>query len=268
VLPGAGVARRRSLSPDPSAYRSGVERTRPSRRKLQLLIGAIVVLAIAGTTATALTPRLATRDPLLLIMLEARNRNLVLARHVDLLPFVVVGTLRRMISDPLYWLLGTWYGDKAIRWLEEKAGGGALVRVTEQFFTKAAYPMVFLFPGAVVCALAGATGMPFPAFVVTNLAGTITMVILLRLAGDVLSGPVDAVLGFFDRNLVTTTAITIALVVLSLILQRAQGKAEVPSVKELEDDGVDAGDQAGPADENRPGGTSTPALEAERDGNE
>jgi membrane protein DedA with SNARE-associated domain len=235
-----------------------VERTRPSRRKLQLLIGAIVVLAIAGTTATALTPRLATRDPLVLIMLEARNRNLVLARHVDLVPFILVGTIRRMISDPLYWLLGVWYGDKAIRWIEEKAGGGAFVRVTEQFFAKAAYPMVFLFPGAVVCALAGATGMPFPAFLATNLAGTVTMVVLLRLAGDALSGPVDAVLRFFDRNMVTMTAITIALVVLSIVLNRAQGKAELPSVdeleKELEGDATE-GEAAAPRDD-RPDGVA------------
>ncbi|HEX2273502.1 MAG TPA: hypothetical protein VHG90_06495, partial [Acidimicrobiales bacterium] len=259
---------RRSLTADDSAYRSGVERARPSRRKLQLLIGAIVVLAIAGTTATALTPTLATRHPLLLILLEGRNRNLVLARHVDLVPFILVGTLRRMVSDPLYWLLGVWYGDKAIRWLEEKAGGGALVRVTEQFFAKAAYPMVFLFPGAVVCALAGTTGMPFPAFLATNLAGTVTMVVLLRLAGDVLSGPVDAVLRFFDRNLVTTTAITIALVVLSLLLNRAQGKADVPSVEELEGD-VDEGEEEAPTpDDVRPDGGSTAALEAERDGQE
>lgn len=213
-----------------------MERKRPSRRKLQLLIGAIVVLAIAGTTATALTPRLATRDPLLLIMLEARNRNLVLARRVDVVPFVLVGTVRRMISDPLYWLLGLWYGDKAIRWLEEKAGGGALVRFTEQVFAKAAYPMVFLFPGAVVCALAGATGMPFPAFLAVNLTGTVTMVVLLRVAGDVLSGPVDAILGFFERNMVTTTAVTIALVVLSVVLNRMEGRLEVPSVDELEGD--------------------------------
>jgi membrane protein DedA with SNARE-associated domain len=243
-----------------------VERTRPSRRKLQLLIGAIVVLGIAGTTATALTPRLATRDPLLLIMLEARNRNLVLARHVDLVPFILVGTIRRMISDPLYWLLGVWYGDKAIRWIEEKAGGGALVRVTEQVFKKAAYPMVFMFPGAVVCALAGATGMPFPAFLVTNLAGTVTMVVLLRLAGDVLSGPVDAILRFFDRNLVTTTAITIALVVLSVVLNRAQGKLDVPSPEDLEggpgEDGAE-GDRRAP-DDDRPDGGSPRALE-ERD---
>ena len=218
-----------------------MERKRPSRRKLQLLIGAIVVLAIAGTTATALTPRLAARDPLLLIMLEARNRNLVLARRVDVVPFVLVGTLRRMISDPLYWLLGLWYGDKAIRWFEEKAAGGALVRFIEQVFAKAAYPMVFLFPGAVVCALAGATGMPFPAFLAVNLTGTVTMVMLLRLAGDVLSGPVDAILGFFDRNMVTTTAATIVLVVLSVVLSRVEGRSEVPSVDELEPEAGEAG---------------------------
>ena len=236
-----------------------VERTRPSRRKLQLLIGAIVVLAVAGTTATALTPRLATRDPLLLIMLEARNRNLVLARHVDLVPFILVGTIRRMISDPLYWLLGVWYGDKAIRWIEEKAGGGPLVRVIEQFFAKAAYPMVFLFPGAVVCALAGATGMPFPAFLATNLAGTVTMVILLRLAGDVLSGPVDAVLRFFDRNMVTMTVIFIVATVLSVVLQRAQGKAEVPSVEELEREeeaDAESDDREAAPDKDRPGGVA------------
>jgi len=219
-----------------------VEPTRRSRRKVQILVGTIVVLAVAGTVATALTPSLATKHPLLLILLEARNRNLVLARRVDVVPFVLVGTLRRVLSDPLYWLLGLWYGDKAIRWLDEKAGGGALVKMTEKVFAKAAYPMVFFFPGAVVCALAGATGMPFAAFMAVNLAGTVTTVIALRLAGDVLSGPVDALLGVFSRNTVKTTAITIALVVLSIILNRAQGRMEIPSVDELEAEAAEDGD--------------------------
>lgn len=211
-----------------------VEPKRPSRRKLQLLVGAIIVLAIAGTTATAFTTWLATRHPLLLIILEARNRNLVLAREVDVVPFFVVGTLRRLISDPLWWLLGAWYGDRAIRWIEAKGGGGALVTFTEKVFAKAAYPVVFLFPGALVCALAGATRMPFPAFLAVNMAGTVTMVLALRLTGDVFSGPVDALLGFFERNMVTTTAVTISLVVLSLVLNRVQGRMEVPSVEDLE----------------------------------
>jgi membrane protein DedA with SNARE-associated domain len=211
-----------------------VQRGRPTRRKLVLLVGGIVVATTAGTIATALTPALAAHHPLLLIVLDARNRELILARRVDLAPFVVVGTLRRVLTDPLYWLLGWWYGDRAVRWLEHNAGGGAFVRFTERFFSKAAYPMVFLFPGAVVCALAGATGMPFLAFLAVNVAGTVAAVVAVRLSSDLVAGPVDAVVRFFNEHLVATTAVTIGLVVLSLVLNHLQGGAEVPSVDELE----------------------------------
>ena len=225
-----------------TAYRLVVqEKERPSRIKLRLLVAGIAVVITASTIATAFTAPLATRHPLLLIILDSRNRNLVLARSVDLVPFVVVGTLRRMLSDPLYWMLGHWYGDRAIRWLEEKGGGGMLVTLTEKVFVKAAYPMVFFFPGAIVCALAGRTGMPFVGFVITNVAGTICTVATLRLFGDILGGPVDSILGFFNRHLVATTIVTVGLVVASLVLQRAQGKSEIPTVDELE-----AGDEREP----------------------
>ncbi|HVF14624.1 MAG TPA: hypothetical protein VM942_08495, partial [Acidimicrobiales bacterium] len=59
------------------------ELPKPSRRTLILLIAPIIILSTAGTIATAFTPTLATRHPLLLIVLDARNRMLVLAREVD-----------------------------------------------------------------------------------------------------------------------------------------------------------------------------------------
>jgi len=208
----------------------------PSRFKLRLLIAAIVVSGTAGTVATALTGPLATRHPLLLIILDARNRNLILARHVDLVPFVAIGAARRVLSDPLYWLLGRWYGDRAIRWLETKGGGGVLVTLTERVFAKAAYPMVFLFPGAIVCALAGTTTMPFFAFLIVNVVGTVATVSVLRLFGDILGGPVDAILGFFNRHLVATTIVTVSLVVASLVLNRMQGSSDIPTIDELEAD--------------------------------
>jgi membrane protein DedA with SNARE-associated domain len=211
-----------------------VQRGNPTRTKLKILVAIIVVLGTAATVATALTGPLATRHPLLLIALEARNRNQILARHVDLVPFVVIGTLRRVLTDPLYWLLGWWYGERAIRWLERKAGGGVFVRITEQVFSRAAYPMVFLFPGAVVCAMAGATGMPFWAFLAVNLAGTLAAVAALRLTGHLLGGPVDALLGFVNRHLVATTIVTVALVVISLLAGRLGGRSDAPSVDELD----------------------------------
>jgi membrane protein DedA with SNARE-associated domain len=207
----------------------------PSRRKLVLLISGITVVIVAGTIATIFTPALAAEHPLLLITLDARNRFLVLARRVDLVPFVVVGTLRRLTSDPLYWLLGYWYGDRAIRWLEKKGGGGELVVWTERLFAKAAYPMVFLFPGAVVCALAGATSMPFAAFLAVNVAGTITAVVAVRLSSGLVAGPVDAILDFFRDHLVPVTVGWAVLMVLAILLNRVVSGSEPPSLTDLEE---------------------------------
>lgn len=205
-----------------------------SRRKLVLIVGPIVVLAVVGTVTTALTPALAAHHPLLLIILEARNRNLILARRVDFLPFLLVASFRRMLTDPLYYLLGMFYGDRAVRWLEVKAGLGSYARLMERLFKKASYPAVFLFPGAIVCALAGVVGMPFATFMALNVAGTLAAVIALKLFGDIVAAPVDAVVGFFDRHLVATTAISIVLVLLSIWAGRVQGKAEL-SLKDLDD---------------------------------
>jgi membrane protein DedA with SNARE-associated domain len=219
-------------------------RPRPSRRTLALLVTPIVVLTTMGTIATALTPTLAAKHPLLLIALDARNRFLVLAREVDLLPFVVVAVLRRSLSDPLFYLLGRFYGEGAIRWLEKKGGGGELVNLTERIFKRAGYPMVFAFPGAIVCALAGTTGMSPVGFVIANLAGTLTSVIAVRIFSDAISSPVEALLGFFERNMVATTSVTVALVVLSLLLNRAQGRLETGSIDDLENE-LEAGGDTG-----------------------
>ena len=208
---------------------------KPSRRTLILLVTPIVILSTAGTIASAFIPALAARHPLLLIILDARNRMLVLAREVDPVWFFLVGFLRRSLSDPLFYILGMLYGDRAIRWLEKKGGGGALVTLTEGWFQKASYLMVFLFPGAIVCALAGATKMKPWAFAVCNMSGTITSLILIRLFSDAISSPVDAVVRFFDRNMVVTTTVSVLLVILSVVLNKVQGKLD-PGLDELEDD--------------------------------
>ena len=213
---------------------SGEERPKLPRKKLVMLVAPIAVLAIVGTVTTALTPALAAKHPLLLILLEARNRNLILAREVDFWPFLLVATLRRTLTDPLYYLLGWYYGDAAVRWLEVKAGLQDYARLMEKIFRKASFPAVFLFPGAVVCALAGVVRMRFPVFMALNMAGTLTAVIALKAFGDVFASPVEAIVGFFDRNLLVTTIISIVLVTLSVLAGRWQGKMEM-SMKDLDE---------------------------------
>ncbi|MDQ3895757.1 MAG: hypothetical protein M3326_00670 [Actinomycetota bacterium] len=231
-------------------------RPTPPRRTLVLLVTPIIVITTMGFIASAFTPALAARHPLLLIALDARNRFLVLAREVDIGPFVVVAILRRTFSDPLFFLLGRFYGEGALRWLQKKGGAGDLVVITEKLFKRAAYPMVFLFPGAIVCALAGQTGMSPAGFLATNLAGTLTAVLAVRAFSDAVSSPVEALLGFFDRHLVATTSVTVALVVLSLVLNRYQGKLEA-GLDELE---AGAGGAEGAA-----GSDVEEGVEADRD---
>jgi membrane protein DedA with SNARE-associated domain len=209
------------------------DRPRPSRRTLILLVAPIVVVTSLGLLATAFTPALATHHPLLLIALDARNRFLVLARGVDLVPFVVVAVLRRTLSDPLFYLLGRFYGEGAVRWLQKKGGGGELVVLTEKLFKRAGYPMVFLFPGAIVCALAGQTGMSPVGFLIANVAGTLTAVLAVRRFSSTIASPVEGLLRFFNRHLVATTCVSVGLVVLSLVLNRAQGKLDA-NLEELE----------------------------------
>ena len=209
------------------------ERPKPSRRTLILLVGPIILITTMGLIASAFTPTLATQHPLLMIALDARNRFLVLARNVDLVPFVVVALIRRSFSDPLFYLLGRFYGEGALRWLQKKGGGGELVVLTEKLFKKAGYPMVFAFPGAIVCALAGQTGMSPVGFMATNLAGTLTAIIAVRRFSATIASPVEGLLAFFNRNLVVTTAVSISLVVLSVVLNRVQGKLDV-DLDELE----------------------------------
>ncbi|MFN2504627.1 MAG: DedA family protein [Acidimicrobiales bacterium] len=230
------------------------EHPRLPRSKLILLVAPIAVLAVVGTITNALTPALAAKHPLLLILLEARNRNLVLAREVDFVPFLLVATFRRTLTDPLYYLLGRYYGDNAIRWLEVKAGMGSYARMMERIFSKASYPAVFFFPGAVVCALAGVIGMRFAVFFALNLSGTIFAVVVLKAFGEVVASPVEALIGFFDRNLVTTTIVSAVLVVLSVVLGRLEGKARL-DLEELE--GSEDGDAPAAT------GAEEPAREAE-----
>lgn len=204
------------------------------RGKLVLIVAPIVVLAIVGTATTAMTPYLSAHHPLLLIIMEARNRNLILARRVDLFPFLVIGSLRRILTDPLYYLLGWYYGDRAVRWLEVKAGLGSYARLMERIFKKAAYPAVFLFPGAIVCALAGVVRMRLTVFMALNVAGTLAAVITLKAFGDVFAGPVDAVVGFFDRNLLVTSVISVLLVLVSIWAGRAEAKLSMKDIDDLE----------------------------------
>jgi membrane protein DedA with SNARE-associated domain len=201
-----------------------------------LLVAPIILLVIGGYIANAIWPTLLREHPLLLIALDPRNRWLVLvSQKVDAVPFMLVGFFRRVASDPLFFALGYLYGDRAVRWVERRfAPDTGLVPWLEKNFNKFSPVLVFLFPGALVCVLAGAMGMNPVLFAVLNVAGTAGILVVLYQFGDIFSGPVNAVTGFFDRNFKVFTAISIVLTIYYFWDQRRRGKGEVTSLAEME----------------------------------
>lgn len=172
-------------------------RTPPSRHTLKLLVAPVIFLVICSNVANVMWPTLHETNPLLLIALSSINRYLILVSdQLDALSYYTVGTLRLLVSDPLFFLLGYWYGDRALLWLDARAPTyGPMLRRFQRMFGKAAWPLVLLMPNNFICLFAGAAGMRITVFFAVNLVGTVGRLYLIRVLGDAFSQPID---GFRD----------------------------------------------------------------------
>jgi len=211
-----------------------------NRRTLWLILTPIVALTITGIVADAIAPALIDKRPLLQMFLNPRNRYLVLASpQVDAVPFFVVGFIRLVLTDPLFYLLGYMYGDAALRWLERKMGEDretGMIAMAERLFSKASYVVVLLMPNYWVCMLAGATGMRPRVFLPLNVIGTIGRLILIRIAGDVFEEQLESVLDFIAENRLLLLALSIAVVAFYVWRGRKRGSLEFETVTEMEEE--------------------------------
>jgi membrane protein DedA with SNARE-associated domain len=213
-------------------------RRRPSRRATTLVSVPLAALVIVSYIGDALAPTLVDTHPAWLITLNARNRNLVLVTNaLDAWTFYGIGIVRLLISDPLFFLLGYWYGDAAVKWMERRTKTwGQVLRQFEQWFSKAAYPIIFLAPNNVFCLFAGAAGMPLRAFIALNLAGTVFRLWLVRRFGEAFEGPLDDVVEWIGENRLILLPISIGLVLLSLALEARGGETEVSALTHIDDE--------------------------------
>lgn len=228
----------------------------------------MIVLAVGfivmSNVGDALAPRLVDTHPLTLIALNSRNRNLILATNqLDALGYYVVGTLRLLASDPLFFLLGYWYGDGAIRWMERRTRTlGQTMRQWEGWFSKAAYPCVFVLPNQYICLFAGAAGMSVPGFFAVNLAGTFTRLYLIRRLGEAFDAPINDVLHFIGDYRTPLLIASVLIVSVMAFFELRKGSGEIDALIHLDDELGDApADHAGTADDGAepPGeGSATP----------
>ncbi len=129
----------------------------PSRRNIAILAVPMLAFAIASNVGNALAPTLIANEPSLLLVLSPRLRWLVLiAPEINVFAFYAVPLLRAAALLAVYYLLGRWYGDRSVRWLEDRARNTVRPLLwMERKFHQARYPMVFAFPGTLVALLAG-----------------------------------------------------------------------------------------------------------------
>jgi len=208
---------------------------RPNRTRLRILLAIIVGLTIINAVGDILAAGLVEKHPLWLIALNSRKRwILAVVPHTDVVPFFIVAVARQLLSDPLYYALGRWYGDVGTRWIERKMGeGGSLIRWLEGGFAKAAWPMVVVLPNPIICMMAGASGMSPVLFFVLNLGGTIGAIAIFRTFGDVFGGPIEVVTGFLNDYRLPIIAVSAVLLGANAVLNKRKGTSEL-SVDDME----------------------------------
>ena len=236
-------------SPDePEVNEEGNPKRRPP---LAWVVTPIVALVAAAYLGDALTTTWADRHPLWLTMLNARSRILVLTTNqLDPVTFYVVAGLRLLAADPLFFLLGRWYGDAMVVWVERRSATfGEQIRIYERAFAKAAYPLVFIAPNTYICLFAGASGMPVPGFFVANVAGTVLRLYLIRRVGEAFDEPIQAVLRFFARYRLPLFIFSVALVAFIIWNDRRKGTDEIGTMLDLAEHPPD---ELGPAPESEP----------------
>jgi hypothetical protein len=222
----------------------------PSKWVVRLAIVYVIVSQVAAFIGDLNTPLLFDTHPALLIALNPRNRILTLTTiHLDAVTFYIVGFLRLVASDPVYFLLGYWYGDRAIAWVERRSKTyGPLIRDGEVFFRRAAYPLIFLMPNNVICAMSAATGVRIVPFIALNISGTITRLILIRQLGQQFESPLQSIGGFIAEYRIQIFIISAIAVAWSVYSEFFSEKGETHALMELAREDTDGAAESEPSD--------------------
>ena len=185
---------------------------RLSSVRLPFLVVPLFVLAASAIVGNAAAPALLANRPLLLLALNATTRHLLLtSTSVDVVPYAAVALARRSLEDPLLYLLGWRYGDAAVAWTAEHLGGARALSWLQRNFRRFGWLLVALFPGGVVCVMAGAARMGLVPFALVGLAGTVATIAAIRASGETLAGPVGTLLTVVTENWVWLTVLSVAM---------------------------------------------------------
>lgn len=236
----------------------------------------LIVLTALGYAGEALFPALAgiedsakdAQRPLVLLMLTPSLRNFTLmSTSLDPWSYFGLGVPRVLLTDPLYYLLGFWYGDSAIKWMERRTRTlGTSMRQVEQSFSRFAYPILFALPYVFTNLLAGAARLKLWKVLLVRAAGIATRIALVRWLGWQFDGVLDDILHWIGEHRGPLLIVTVGLVLLTILMEVRKGESQVGSLTHLEEDldDLDSDGESGTDASATAIGTEAEATESKR----
>jgi membrane protein DedA with SNARE-associated domain len=210
----------------------------PPKFARNLVVTVVVAALVTGWIGAALAPTLVVRHPLWLIGLNANNRYLILSTNqLDGFSFYAAALARRVVPTLAFYLLGYWYGERAVNWLEHREpDSGKGIRWLERQFQRSGWLVVAIAPMTITALLAGAARLRPSRLVPLVVVSIAARLVVLRQLGQTFSGPVDAVVRWIDRTRRPLLVLSLGSVALVIWLQRRQRRDSLEELTALDDD--------------------------------
>jgi len=159
------------------------------------------MLFVIGTVGSNIGPALVDEKPRLILMLSSRNRNLFgSVPYIDLASYIAIGFVRILIAGIALYLVGRWYGTKALGWVEGNMGElPAIYKWTERAVDRAGPAILVLMPGSnIVCLLLGHRRMPPKKFVPLLMIGIAFKLAILWQGGRIFEEQIKSFLEWIE----------------------------------------------------------------------
>lgn len=160
------------------------------------------MLFVIGTVGSNIGPALVDEKPRLILMLSSRNRNLFgSVPYIDLASYIAIGFVRILIAGIALYLVGRWYGTKALGWVEGNMGElPAIYKWTERAVDRAGPAILVLMPGSnIVCLLLGHRRMPPKKFVPLLMIGIAFKMAILWQGGRIFEEQIKSFLEWIEK---------------------------------------------------------------------
>ena len=160
------------------------------------------LLFVIGTVGSNIGPALVDEKPRLILMLSSRNRNLFgSVPYIDLASYLSIGFVRILIAGIALYLVGRWYGTKALGWVEGNMGElPAIYKWTERAVDRAGPAILVLMPGSnIVCLLLGHRRMPPTKFVPLLMIGIAFKLAILWQGGRIFEEQIKSFLEWIEK---------------------------------------------------------------------